>query len=65
MTDAGEEFYRHAVGMLRDAELAESAIRHRLTEPTGTLRCVGATLRVVRLNSRNPSRSLRAHGSYG
>ena len=39
MTDAGEEFYRHAVVMLGDAELAESAIRHRLTEPTGTVRC--------------------------
>ena len=43
MTDAGEEFYRHAVVMLRDAELAESAIRHRLTEPTGTVRCTTAT----------------------
>jgi DNA-binding transcriptional LysR family regulator len=43
MTDAGEEFYRHAVVMLRDAELAESAIRHRLTEPTGTVRCTAAT----------------------
>jgi DNA-binding transcriptional LysR family regulator len=42
MTDAGEEFYRHAVVMLRDAELAESAIRHRLTEPTGTVRCMAA-----------------------
>lgn len=42
MTDAGEEFYRHAVVMLQDAELAESAIRHRLTEPTGTLRCTAA-----------------------
>src|ERR1700733_15555796 len=39
MTDAGEEFYRHAVVMLRDARLAESAIRRRLTEPTGTVRC--------------------------
>ena len=39
MTDAGEEFYRHAVEMLRDAELAENAIRHRLTEPMGTVRC--------------------------
>jgi DNA-binding transcriptional LysR family regulator len=38
MTDAGEEFYRHAVAMLRDADLAESAIRHRLTEPSGTVR---------------------------
>ncbi len=42
MTDAGAEFYRHAVAMLRDAELAESAIRHRLTEPIGTVRCTAA-----------------------
>jgi DNA-binding transcriptional LysR family regulator len=38
MTDAGEEFYRHAVAMLRDAEQAETAMRHRLNEPTGTVR---------------------------
>jgi len=43
ITDAGEEFYRHALAMLREAELAETAIRHRLTEPTGTLRCTAAT----------------------
>lgn len=43
MTDAGEEFHRHAVMMLRDAELAESAIRRRLSEPTGTVRCTTAT----------------------
>lgn len=42
MTDAGEDFYRHAVAMLREAELAETAIRHRLTEPTGTVRCTAA-----------------------
>ena len=42
MTDAGEEFYRHAVAMLREAELAETAIRHRLQEPTGTVRCTAA-----------------------
>jgi DNA-binding transcriptional LysR family regulator len=42
MTDAGEEFYRHAVVMLREAELAEIAIRHRLNEPTGTVRCTAA-----------------------
>jgi DNA-binding transcriptional LysR family regulator len=41
VTDAGEEFYRHAVAMLREAELAETAIRHRLSEPSGTLRCTG------------------------
>ncbi len=39
MTDAGEEFYRHAVVMLREAELAETATRHRLNEPMGTVRC--------------------------
>lgn len=38
MTDAGEEFYRHAVAMLREAEHAETSIRHRLSEPTGTVR---------------------------
>src|SRR5689334_7334290 len=42
VTDAGEEFYRHAVAMLREAEEAESAIRHRLQEPMGTLRCTAA-----------------------
>jgi DNA-binding transcriptional LysR family regulator len=39
MTDAGEEFYRHAVGMLREAEHAETAIRLRLSEPVGSVRC--------------------------
>ncbi|ABR91607.1 transcriptional regulator, LysR family [Janthinobacterium sp. Marseille] len=39
MTDAGEEFYRHAVAMLREAELAETTVRNRLGEPTGTVRC--------------------------
>ncbi len=42
MTDAGGEFYRHAVMMLREAELAETAIRHRLSEPAGTVRCKAA-----------------------
>lgn len=39
MTDAGLDFYRHAVAMLREAELAETVVRQRLTEPTGTVRC--------------------------
>jgi DNA-binding transcriptional LysR family regulator len=42
MTDAGQEFYRHAVVMLREAELAETAIRLRLSEPTGAVRCTAA-----------------------
>lgn len=41
MTDAGEDFYRHAVAMLREAASAETAIRHRLKEPSGTIRCTG------------------------
>src|ERR1700754_878242 len=41
MTDAGEDFYRHAVVMLREAELAETTIRQRLSEPSGTIRCTG------------------------
>jgi DNA-binding transcriptional LysR family regulator len=43
MTDAGEEFYRHAVSMLREAELAEALVRTRLSEPTGTVRCTAGT----------------------
>ena len=37
-TEAGGEFYRHAVAMLQQAELAETAIRQRLAEPRGTVR---------------------------
>jgi DNA-binding transcriptional LysR family regulator len=38
MTDAGQEFYRHAVGMLQQAEQAENVMRLRLSEPAGTVR---------------------------
>ncbi|RDS86336.1 LysR substrate-binding domain-containing protein [Dyella psychrodurans] len=38
MTNAGQEFYRHAVDTLQRAEHAENAIRQRLSEPTGTVR---------------------------
>ncbi|OWJ69064.1 LysR substrate-binding domain-containing protein [Inquilinus limosus] len=38
MTNAGEEFYRHAVGMLQQAEQAETVIKQRLSEPSGTVR---------------------------
>lgn len=43
MTEAGEEFYRHAVITLRQAELAEMSVRHRLSEPVGTIRCTAGT----------------------
>jgi DNA-binding transcriptional LysR family regulator len=39
MTEAGEEFYQHAVATLRQAELAEMSVRQRLSEPVGTIRC--------------------------
>src|SRR5271156_1137615 len=34
MTDVGDLFYRHAVAMLERADLAESAVRERLMEPS-------------------------------
>jgi DNA-binding transcriptional LysR family regulator len=38
MTEAGDLFYRHAAAMLERADLAESAVRERLVEPSGTVR---------------------------
>ena len=38
VTDAGSEFFRHAMAMLREAERAEDSIKQRLIEPTGTVR---------------------------
>jgi DNA-binding transcriptional LysR family regulator len=38
LTDAGEEFYSHAVAMLDRANEAEEVMRGRLTEPAGTVR---------------------------
>jgi DNA-binding transcriptional LysR family regulator len=37
-TDIGNEFYRHAASMLAQAAAAESAVRQRLAEPSGTIR---------------------------
>ena len=42
MTEAGSEFYRHSVAMLSEAERAEAAVRQRLNEPTGTVRCTAS-----------------------
>src|ERR1700754_3376062 len=41
MTDAGEDFYQRAVAMLREAESAQNILRHRLSEPNGTIKCTG------------------------
>jgi len=38
-TEAGDQFYRHALAMLEHAALAETSVRHLLAEPTGTIRC--------------------------
>ena len=43
VTDAGGEFYRHAVAMVIEAEAAENAVRRRLAEPRGTLRITCST----------------------
>jgi len=51
MTDAGELFYRHAITTLEHADLAESAVRERLVEPSGTIRfttAVATSLFVIR-----------------
>ena len=37
-TDAGKDFYRHAVAMVQQAEAAETAIKVRVDEPTGLVR---------------------------
>src|SRR5256885_9384794 len=42
MTEAGSEFYRHAVATLREAERAETTMRNRLKEPSGTVRCTAS-----------------------
>lgn len=39
VTDAGQDFYRHAVAMLREAEMARTVVRQRLSEPNGVVRC--------------------------
>jgi len=43
MTDAGRDFYQHAVDMLQQAAEAENVVRQRLAEPAGTVRFTSAT----------------------
>lgn len=38
VTEAGQDFYEHAVSVLREAEMAETVVRQRLSEPCGTVR---------------------------
>jgi DNA-binding transcriptional LysR family regulator len=41
-TQAGEEFYRHAAGMVKAADEAESVVRQRVKEPFGMVRFTAA-----------------------
>ena len=63
-TDAGADFYRHAVAMVQQAEAAENAIKLRVGEPTGLVRFTAgmatmqfgvriARLAVLRVTSRS------------
>ncbi|GJG94862.1 LysR substrate-binding domain-containing protein [Cupriavidus pauculus] len=42
MTEVGMEFYQYAMALLRSAEVAEEAMRQRLTEPSGVIRVTTA-----------------------
>jgi DNA-binding transcriptional LysR family regulator len=71
MTDAGAEFYRHAIEMLQSAEEAEAAIWRRLREPMGTVRFTAgmATMQfalhevVSDFLARNPKVDVIAHAT--
>jgi DNA-binding transcriptional LysR family regulator len=41
-TQAGEEFYKHALSMVRAAEEAEALVRHRVRVPSGVVRFTAA-----------------------
>ncbi len=42
MTDVGTEFYQYAIQMLQSAEVAEEAVKQRLSEPSGVIRMTTA-----------------------
>ena len=39
LSEAGKDFYSHAVAVLREADLAQATVRQRLSEPSGMVRC--------------------------
>ena len=53
VTDLGQEFHRHAVAMLIEAETAENLVKGRLAEPSGTVR-ITASLPTVQLALARP-----------
>ncbi|MGA0598399.1 LysR substrate-binding domain-containing protein [Enterovirga sp. CN4-39] len=71
MTDAGQDFYHHAVATVRQAERAEMSVRQLLSEPTGTVRCTAgvATMQcamagiIADFLVRNPKVNVTAHAT--
>lgn len=71
MTEAGSDFYRHAVAVLREADMAQSSVRQRLVEPSGLVRCTAgvATMHfglsdiISSFLAKHPKVSLVAHST--
>jgi DNA-binding transcriptional LysR family regulator len=71
MTDAGRDFYHHAVAVLREANMAQTAVRQRLAEPSGIVRCTAgvATMHfglsdiISSFLAKHPKVSLIAHST--
>ncbi len=71
LSEAGSDFYRHAVAVLREADMAQSAVRQRLLEPSGTVRCTAgvATMHfglsdiIATFLAKHPKVSLVAHAT--
>jgi DNA-binding transcriptional LysR family regulator len=71
LSEAGSDFYRHAVAVLREVDMAQSAVRQRLVEPSGTVRCTagvaamhfGLSDIIASFLARHPKVSLFAHAT--
>jgi DNA-binding transcriptional LysR family regulator len=71
MTSPGRDFYQHAVALLREAELAETMILDRLSEPSGVVRCTAgvATMQfamsgmIIDFLRQNPKVDVIAHAT--
>jgi DNA-binding transcriptional LysR family regulator len=71
LSEAGSDFYRHAVAVLREADMAQSAVRQRLVEPSGTVRCTagaaamqfGLSDIIASFLAKHPKVSLVAHAT--
>ncbi len=71
LTEAGRDFYRHAAAALREAEMAQTAVRQRLAEPSGVVRCTAgvATMHfglsdiIASFLAKHPKVSIVAHAT--